>query len=215
MITTLIVPGLDGSDAPHWQHWWAATEPSALMVDLPSPDRPVREAWEAELAGMILRHPDCLLVGHSLGAVLIAGLLAKWPQLRVRAALLVAPAETAGAERIARFGPISEAELHIPSKVVFSWNDPWMTPARSAQLAKAWQADTVDLGHAGHINVAAGFGPWPLGKLLGHELLHSAADRQRMPVAQSDTWQRRRPSPRKALANWLGQRRPALAQQPG
>lgn len=42
MAKTLIVPGLDGSPAPHWQHWWAATDPTALMVDLPNPHRPVR-----------------------------------------------------------------------------------------------------------------------------------------------------------------------------
>lgn len=213
MITTLIVPGLDGSAAPHWQHWWAATEPAALMVDLPSPDRPVREAWEAELAGMILRHPDCLLVGHSLGAVLIAGLLARWPQLRVRAAMLVAPAETAGAARIGRFGPIAETPLHLPTKVVFSRNDPWMVPGRSAQLAKAWGADTVDLGQAGHINVAAGFGPWPLGKMLGQELMRSAAERDQPLVAREIRKPSRLPT-RDRVAKWLVARPSGLA-QPG
>ena len=50
---------------------------------------------------MILRHPDSILVGHSLGAVLIARLLATWrPNLRVRAALLVAPAEPRGNDRV-------------------------------------------------------------------------------------------------------------------
>lgn len=185
MITTLVVPGLDGSAAPHWQHWWAATEPTAVMVDLPTPGRPVREAWEAELAGMILRHPDSLLVGHSLGSVLIAGLLAKWPQLRVRAALLVAPAETIGAARISRFGPISEAALPVPAKIVFSRNDPWMRPERSVDLARAWQADTVDMDLAGHINVASGHGPWPIGKRLAKELNEIALqNRQKKP----DPW---------------------------
>lgn len=40
MTKTLIVPGLDGSPAPHWQHWWAATDPKALMVDLSDPGLP-------------------------------------------------------------------------------------------------------------------------------------------------------------------------------
>lgn len=84
MTKTLIVPGLDGSPAPHWQHWWAATDPTALMVDLSDPSRPVPAIWEIELASMILRHPDSLLVGHSLGAVLFARLLTNWPHLRVR-----------------------------------------------------------------------------------------------------------------------------------
>lgn len=33
MIHTLILPGLDGSPAPHWQHWWAQRDPHALLVE--------------------------------------------------------------------------------------------------------------------------------------------------------------------------------------
>lgn len=166
MTKTLIVPGLDGSPAPHWQHWWAATDPRALMVDLSSPSRPVPAVWEVELASIILHHPGCILVGHSLGAVLIARLLARWPQLKVSAALLVAPAETTGSDRIGQFGPILEHPLGVPATVVASRNDPWMGFGRSAQLANSWEAELVDLGHVGHINVASGFGPWPGGKRL-------------------------------------------------
>jgi predicted alpha/beta hydrolase family esterase len=175
MTKTLIVPGLDGSPAPHWQDWWAATDPKALMVDLPDPDRPVPAVWEIELASMILRHPDSILVGHSLGAVLIARLLATWPHLRVRAALLVAPAETTGSDRIGHFGPIPELRLDIPTTVVASRNDPWMQFDRAAHLAKVWGSDLVDLGNAGHINVASGFGPWQNGKSLRDGLLAATA----------------------------------------
>ena len=170
MSRTLIVPGLDGSPAPHWQHWWAATDPRALMVDLSDPARPVPAVWEIELASMILQHPDCVLVGHSLGSVLIARLLSTWPHLRVRAALLVAPAETRGNDRIGQFGCIPELRLDIPTTVVASRNDPWMRFDRAAHFARAWGSDLVDLGQAGHINVASGFGPWPVGKLLRDDL---------------------------------------------
>lgn len=159
MTKTLIVPGLDGSPAPHWQHWWAATDPMALMVDLSDPSRPVPAVWETELASIILHHPGCVLVGHSLGAVPIARLLTKWPQLKVDAALLVAPAETIGSDRIGQFGPIPEATLGIPATVVASRNDPWMHFARANTLAESWGAGLVDHGFAGHINVASGFGP--------------------------------------------------------
>ena len=37
MTRTLIGPGLDGAPAPHWQHWWAVTDPRALRVDLNDP----------------------------------------------------------------------------------------------------------------------------------------------------------------------------------
>ena len=94
------------------------------MADLSDADRPIPEVWEVELAGMILRHPDSILAGHSLGAVLIARLLATWPHLRVRAALLVAPAETDGSDRIGHFGPIPQMRLDVPTTVVASQNDP-------------------------------------------------------------------------------------------
>jgi predicted alpha/beta hydrolase family esterase len=175
MTKTLIVPGLDGSPAPHWQHWWAATDPKALMVDLSDVSRPSPTVWESELASMILHHPDSILVGHSLGAVLVARLLTKWPQLRVRAALLVAPAETQGSDRIGQFGPIPERPLGLPAMVVASRNDPWMRFTRARGLALEWEADLIDLGFAGHINVASGFGPWPEGKALRDRLLLATA----------------------------------------
>lgn len=171
MTKSLIVPGLDGSPAPHWQQWWAATDPNSLLVELPDPARPAPALWEVELAGMVLRHPDCILVGHSLGSVLIARVLATWPQLRVRAALLVAPAETEGSDRIGAFGPIPEPRLDVPTTVVASRNDPWMPFHRCRHLARAWGSQLIDLGLAGHINVSSGFGPWPGGKDLRDDLL--------------------------------------------
>lgn len=175
MARTLLVPGLDASPAPHWQHWWAATDPAALTVDLSQPHRPLPALWEAELAGMILQHPDSVLVGHSLGSILIVRLLSKWPQLRVRAALLVAPAETCGSDRIGHFGPIPERPLPIPTIVVASRNDPWMGFPRISGLSGKWGADCVDLGHAGHINAAAGYGPWPEGRRLRDRLVRQSA----------------------------------------
>ncbi|PZQ96708.1 MAG: hypothetical protein DI533_14040 [Cereibacter sphaeroides] len=158
---TLIIPGLDGSPEPHWQHWWASKDPSALVVDQSDWSTPTPEAWEAEVAGAILRHPGSVLVGHSLGSVLIARLLTKWPQLQVRAAILVAPAEPSRSVRIARFGPVPQRPLGVPAMVVASRNDPWMSFARARDLAQGWGAGIIDMGHVGHINVTSGFGPWP------------------------------------------------------
>ncbi|WP_374428365.1 RBBP9/YdeN family alpha/beta hydrolase [Tabrizicola sp.] len=182
MTKTLIVPGLDGSPDPHWQHWWAATDPRALMVDLSDPGRPVPAVWQIELASMILQHPGSILVGHSLGAVLIARLLATWPHLRVRGALLVAPAETLGNDRIGHFGAIPELRMDIPTTVVASRNDPWMSYDRAAHLAQAWGSDLIDLGHAGHINVASGFGPWARGKVLRDALLGATVGKPARPA---------------------------------
>src|SRR5690606_19448774 len=124
MTTTIIVPGLDGSAAPHWQDWWARTDPNAIMVEFDDPHRPAPERDEAKLAGMILRHPGSILVGHSLGSVLIARMLARWPDLRIGAAMLVAPANPASSERLSRFDPLPESRFDIPAVVVASHDDP-------------------------------------------------------------------------------------------
>ncbi|MDQ2066707.1 alpha/beta hydrolase [Xinfangfangia sp. CPCC 101601] len=194
MTKTLIVPGLDGSPGPHWQNWWAATDPKALMVELSHPSRPMPQLWEVELAAMIMQHPDSVLVGHSLGAVLIARLLSTWPQLRVRAAMLVAPAETEGNDRIGHFGPIPERRLDLPVTVVASRNDPWMGYTRARDLATAWGASLVDLGHAGHINVASGYGPWPQGKALRDGLLRQEDRAKAVRFVQSLAHGSRNPS---------------------
>ncbi|PLL12522.1 hypothetical protein C0V75_11290 [Tabrizicola sp. TH137] len=174
MPKTLILPGLDGSPAPHWQHWWAATDPNALTVEQQDWARPTHEAWEAELAGAILNHPGCILVGHSLGAVLAARILTRWPQLKVSAALLVAPANPALSRRLASFAGLPERPLGVPTTVVASRNDPWMSFQQSTHLAELWQAELVDLGYAGHINVASGFGPWPVALDLRDQLAERA-----------------------------------------
>jgi hypothetical protein len=175
MPKVLLIPGLDGSPAPHWQHWWAATDPNALMVDLTDPGSPAPMVWEIEVAGAILQHPGALLVGHSLGAVLIARLFATWPQLDVAGALLVAPADAAKSRRTASFAPLTEAPLGVPAMLVASRNDPWMSFGQARHLSNAWNADLIDLGFAGHINVESGFGPWPGGFCLRDELLGQRA----------------------------------------
>lgn len=171
MTKTLLIPGLDGSPDPHWQHWWALRDPDAIFVDLSRPQSPDPTLWELELAGTILQHPGAILVGHSLGAVLVARLLSRWANLDVAAAIMVAPAEPQGNARIARFGPIAELPLHLPSLVIASRNDPWMRFSRATELAKVWGAEMVDMGFAGHINVQSGFGPWPQGVRLRDSLL--------------------------------------------
>lgn len=174
MAKTLILPGLDGSPDPHWQHWWAATDPTALIVDQQDWARPTQEAWEAELAGAILQHPGCILVGHSLGAILAARILTRWPQLKVSAALLVAPANPDQSRRLASFAGIPDRPFGLPATLVASRNDPWMSFAQSSALSKAWGAELVDLGFAGHVNVASGFGPWPAGLALRDALADRA-----------------------------------------
>lgn len=186
MTKTLILPGLDGSPDPHWQQWWAAIDPTALTVEQHDWANPTHEAWEAELAGAILQHPNCILVGHSLGAILAARILTRWPQLRVSAALLVAPANPDRSPRLASFAGIPSRPLGVPSILVASRNDPWMSFAQSSSLAGTWGSELVDLGFAGHVNIASGFGPWPAGLVLRDRLADRALSRSRRRTARGD-----------------------------
>ncbi|MEI4470619.1 RBBP9/YdeN family alpha/beta hydrolase [Frigidibacter sp. MR17.24] len=179
MTKILLVPGLDGSGAAHWQAWWAAVTPGALLLDWRAPDRPVAEDWEAELAGAVLQHPGALIVGHSLGAVTAARALLRWPGLPVAGALLVAPAEPSRSARTCGFGALPRGRLPVPARVVASRNDPWMGAAEAAEFAQGLGAGLTDLGHAGHINVESGFGPWPAGRGLGAALLAGAGAGER------------------------------------
>ena len=166
MIRTLLIPGLDGSAAPHWQHWWAATDPTAKIVEQHSWSEPTPEAWLTEIAAATMIHPGSVLVGHSLGAIAIAKLLSSWPQIDVAGALMVAPAEPSKSSRTASFGSIPERPLHRTAIVAASRNDPWMEQKQARSLAESWGADFIDMGEAGHINVASGYGPWAEGKAL-------------------------------------------------
>lgn len=174
MTTTLLVPGLDGSSEGHWQQWWRANDPGSHLVPFTDLGDPVPAAMEMELIARILEHPGAILVGHSLGAILIARVLAEWPQLDVSGALLVAPAEPRDHPRIYRFDPIPELPLGVPATVVASQNDPLMSLSRAKSLARHWRAGFIDLGRAGHINLASGFGPWPAGLMLRDDLLGRA-----------------------------------------
>ena len=74
---------------------------------------------KAEVAGAILTHPRCILVGHSL---------TRWPQLSVSAALLVAPpADPDHSRRLASFAGLPDRPLGVPTTLVASRNDPLMS----------------------------------------------------------------------------------------
>ncbi|PKP63509.1 MAG: hypothetical protein CVT86_05015 [Alphaproteobacteria bacterium HGW-Alphaproteobacteria-8] len=172
-MTTLLVPGLDGSPAPHWQAWWAARDPQAVLLRQDDFGAPDPAAWELRLATALYAHPGALVVAHSLGAILTVRVAARWPQLSISAALLVAPAdvERPHDRRIAGFGPIPRRRLAFPAVVAASRTDPWMTLHRARRFAGAWGAALVDLGDVGHVNVESGHGPWPQGQALAADLI--------------------------------------------
>ena len=70
--------------------------------------------------------------------------------------------------------------LRLPSTLVGSRTDPWMTLERARLWAERWGSRFVDLGEAGHINVESGHGPWPYGRLLVDRLIRQEHARRRL-----------------------------------
>jgi hypothetical protein len=172
----LVVPGLGGSGPEHWQTRWERAHPRHVRVEQRDWDRPDLETWLTALAARIEAAGEpVVLVAHSLGCALVAHLAARRPDLPVRAALLVAPAdvdspahtppETRG------FAPLPLAPLPFPATVVASHDDPFVTLDRARAFAAAWGAELVDAGSCAHINAASNIGDWPAGRVHLDHLL--------------------------------------------
>ena len=165
------VPGLGSSGPDHWQTHFERALPACTRVEQREWDAPDRAEWvnalDQTLAGENLA--DVVLVAHSLGCVTVAHWAAQYGH-RIKGALLVAPSDVETARYAAfpttGFGPMPLQRLPFPSKVVFSTTDEWVSPARARQFAAAWGSEAVDVGDAGHLNAASGYGPWPAGQAL-------------------------------------------------
>lgn len=107
------------------------------------------------------------------------------PELAIGGALLVAPADAEQGglpPSLSAFAPIPRIPLPFPSIVAASRNDPWITQAKAASLARGRGAGFVDLGCSGHMNRDSGFGPWPFGRGLLASLDGDAPAIARVPV---------------------------------
>lgn len=176
MIPILIVPGLGGSGPHHWQTYLERSFPGASRVHQDDWDRPDRNAWTERLTAAVEASPGAVLVAHSLGCAVVAHATAEHPDLPVAAALLVAPADVDRAydgpdDRLRGFAPMPCTPLPFRSILVASTDDPFMTLTRSRAFADEWGAEFVEAGALGHINVDAGFGPWPDGERMLRNLL--------------------------------------------
>lgn len=169
----VIVYGYDGSGPGHWQRWLADELarrgiPHAFP-ELPDPAAPRKDAWVRTLAEVVdaLAPEPVVFVCHSLGCWAVDHLLAERRPANVCAALLVAPPSP-----FLLFEPVESflppprlqaawAPLAAHTLVVGSDNDDFTTAEEFAAVAAALGAGCRMLPGAGHINVAAGYGPWP------------------------------------------------------
>jgi hypothetical protein len=177
MPSILILPGYTNSGPGHWQSLWEAQLPDARRVEMPNWDFPRRAEWIEALDAAIRIANDSgeppLLVAHSLACILVAHWAGEFDQ-PVHGALLVAPTNVArepAPEILRGFAPVPRLRLPFPSRVVASSDDPYLTLDEAKTFAESWGSAFSDVGPCGHLNTAAGFGPWPRGEAFLRELM--------------------------------------------
>lgn len=166
----LIVPGLNDSGPTHWQSRWLDLLRNASKADLGDWANPTREGWTARLNHSIQDiEAPVILVAHSLGCHTVA----HWAEQaenavssKVFGALLIAPPDCereSACAPVRQFGPSATAALPFPAILAASGNDEYASVDHARKLARAWQADFINVGELGHINAASNLGIWPSG----------------------------------------------------
>jgi hypothetical protein len=156
----LIVPGLNDSPSGHWQSALQASHRDAVRVvqrDWKSTDL---ERWAGRIGSTLAHagHGPWIAVAHSFGVLALAQHLAQQPDSPVAAALLVAPADP---DRFGLGAALPTRRLPVAATMVLSRTDPWLSLANGQRWATRWGCHVVDLGDAGHINLASGFRSLP------------------------------------------------------
>lgn len=177
MTRCLLVPGRGIPLPQHWMRQWAGSDPAFRWApEPPGPPYVADVAVAALHAAVTADDEPAVLVAHSAGCLTVA-LWAAGPAGGtagpVIGALLVTPPyldddtvpEPGGvAIRVPR------SPLPFRTILVASTNDPYTTVEQFQDYARDWGAELHDAGAVGHLNSAAGYGPWPDGERLVRSL---------------------------------------------
>lgn len=169
--TVLIIPGLRDHVAEHWQtHLESCLVRVATVPPLQADKLNCMKRVAAIQAQLTQIEGPVILVAHSAGVLMTVHWAAQY-QHTIKAALLVTPPDLNGSwpdnypttEALSQQGwtPLPMEALPFPSIVAASRNDPLASYPAVAEMAQNWGSQLIDLGAVGHLNPAAGFGPWP------------------------------------------------------
>ncbi len=172
-LVIVIVYGYDGSGPGHWQRWLddalRQRDVPVRFPALPDPTAPRKDVWVAALANLVeaARGDPVTFVCHSLGCWAVDHLLAEYGAGGVHAALLVAPPSPYLLfEAVETFLPPPRrrqawAPLAPRTLLVGSDNDEFTTGDEFEEIAHTLGVGCHLIPGAGHLNIAAGYGPWP------------------------------------------------------
>lgn len=174
----VLVHGWYGSGPEHWQSWLAeelrAAGREVRYPALADPETPQLSAWLAGLRSALAGLPEggFDVVCHSLGAVLwlhhVTGQIADDPRPG-RVALVAPPSPDHPAAELAEFlpPPLDAAARDAVragadgTVLVCGTDDPYCPEGADVAYGRPLRMATTVVPAGGHLNVGAGFGPWP------------------------------------------------------
>lgn len=171
---TVIIPGLDGATADHWQSWLAdelrAGGRDVRFPELPAVHAPRLDPWLRALHSTLdgLADGGFDLVAHSLGAILWLHhtLTADAHPKPARVVLVAIPAPDVLVPNCEEFFPPpldvdAVRKAANGTALVGSDNDPFCPAGVARSYGAPLKIATTVIPGGAHLNVAAGLGPWP------------------------------------------------------
>lgn len=170
MTKLLLLPGLFGSGPGHWQHFWLDDIAESEIVEQANWDFADVEPWIDKVERALEAAGEAYIVAHSLGCILTAKLAERKAASRIKGALLVAPCDLPETEKLhpgtLSFGGMPTSPIPFPSITVGSLDDKYMSLDHLTHYTGLWRSGVRNIGLAGHINIASGFGRWTGGYML-------------------------------------------------
>lgn len=169
----LVLHGWQGSGPDHWQSWLVdrlrSRREHVVYPDLPERDHPQLEAWLIALQDSIATIPrerELVVICHSLAVLLWLHHEARGGSGASRVLLVAPPCASCGIHELGSFFEVpTRGDAHrsgMPRLLVASDNDPYCPGSDpTAEYAERFEIPSIVLLGAGHINVDAGYGPWP------------------------------------------------------
>ncbi|WP_316830316.1 alpha/beta hydrolase [Pedobacter aquatilis] len=167
MTNYFIVPGLGNSGAEHWQTYFEKSGTNFTRIGQNDWDTPTCADWVENISKAIINHEpgNIVLIGHSLGCMAIAN-WAKSAKITIKGALMVAPSDVEAPKynfETLGFESVPLDKINFKTIIVASTNDEWISINRARFFADSWGSEFINIGEAGHINAASGYGEWKEG----------------------------------------------------
>ncbi|MNO23575.1 putative hydrolase YdeN [compost metagenome] len=169
----LVLYGVGGSGPDHWQRWLqqelVKQGEKVYFPDFPDKDQPDKDVWLDYLSSVfeeISQEEEVIVVAHSLACIMWFHYAASHPKRKIQRAILVAPPSPfLKYEPVMTFFPVPDnlvetATVAEKTLFVLSSTDPYCSVEDASQYLDLG-IPCVMLPKMGHINVEAGYGPWP------------------------------------------------------